>query len=112
LFCRIARDGPHVAHRTAVAVEDIHPQAPVHLLVIPERHVDTFREIDELSGGEAAMLEFVAATARDGLTTMSRSTSARRRTDDLHPHWHVLGTRDARRTLFHRRRCRSCDADP
>ena len=49
-FCRIARDGPHVARSNGfVAVEDIHPQAPVHLLVIPERHVDTFREIDEFS---------------------------------------------------------------
>ena len=42
----------------------------MHLLVIPERHVDTFRDIGEFPAREAKhMLEFVAETAREaGLT--------------------------------------------
>ena len=31
-----------------VAIRDIHPQAPVHLLVLPERHIDSFREIGDV----------------------------------------------------------------
>ena len=49
-----------------VAIRDIAPQAPTHLLVIPERHVETFRDIGELDADEAqGLLEFVADTARD-----------------------------------------------
>ena len=49
-----------------VAIRDIAPQAPTHLLVIPERHVETFRDISELDPDEAkGLLEFVADTARE-----------------------------------------------
>jgi len=38
LFCRLFREGDHVhAAEGFVAIADIAPQAPVHLLVIPER---------------------------------------------------------------------------
>ena len=38
----------------------------MHLLVIPERHVATFRDIGEFPADEAKrMLEFVAETARE-----------------------------------------------
>ena len=58
--------GDHVARDEGfVAIADINPQAPVHLLVIPERHVDTFRDVAEFPPEEAQrMLEFVAETAR------------------------------------------------
>src|SRR3954471_6768883 len=80
LFCRIYREGDHVRSAEGfVAVRDINPRAETHLLVIPERHVDTFRDIGEFSGDETkGMLEFVANTAHDaGLETIgSSSTSA------------------------------------
>ena len=68
LFCGIVRDGTYVAQTKGfVAINDIHPQAPVHLLIIPEHHVDSFREVGEFSARESKrMLEFVAETARDG----------------------------------------------
>ena len=48
-----------------LAIEDISPKADTHLLVIPERHLETFRDIGELSADESKqMLEFVADTAR------------------------------------------------
>ena len=65
LFCRLYRHGEHVAATDGfVAIRDIHPQAPVHLLVLPERHLDSFRDVGELSPEEALrMLEFVAQSA-------------------------------------------------
>ena len=53
-----------------VAINDINPQAPVHVLVLPEHHVDTFRDVGEFGAGETKrMLEFVAETAaKVGLT--------------------------------------------
>ena len=67
LFCRLVREGDHVAKTDGfVAIRDINPQAETHLLVIPERHVDTFRDISEFPADEAKrMLDFVAEVARD-----------------------------------------------
>ena len=48
-----------------VAIRDINPQAETHLLVLPARHVDSFREVGEFPPEEAKrMLDFVAETAR------------------------------------------------
>ncbi len=58
LFCVLVADGTHVhAADGFVAVEDINPKADTHLLVIPERHVDTFREIDAFPAEEAREAE-------------------------------------------------------
>ena len=96
LFCRLFREGDHVhAGDGFVAIADIAPQAPVHLLVIPERHVDTFREIEAFEPDETArMLTFVAETAeRAGLTdyrvVVNVGPSAGQTV--FHLHWHVLG---------------------
>ena len=66
LFCTLVREGEHVnAADGFVAIEDIKPKAPVHLLVLPERHVATLRDVSEFEADEAKrMLEFVADTAR------------------------------------------------
>ncbi len=98
LFCRLYREGDHVAETDGfVAIADIHPQAPVHLLVIPEHHIDTFREIDRLSAGEThRMLAFVAKTARDaGLEdyTVQVNVGPTAGQSVFHLHWHVLGHR-------------------
>jgi histidine triad (HIT) family protein len=79
------------------AVRDIAPKAPTHLLVIPERHVETFRDVAEFDGGEAKrMLEFVADTAREaGLddyrVVVNVGPGAGQTV--FHLHWHVLGGR-------------------
>ncbi len=48
LFCRIAKGEipAQVVYRTptAIAIRDINPQAPVHLLVIPLEHVETLND--------------------------------------------------------------------
>jgi histidine triad (HIT) family protein len=54
LFCSIVREGTYVRKEKGfVAIKDIHPKASVHLLVLPERHVDSFRDIGEFPAREA-----------------------------------------------------------
>jgi histidine triad (HIT) family protein len=80
-----------------VAIRDINPRADVHLLVIPERHVPTFREIGEFPADEAErMLEFVADTARaEGLEDyrVVVNVGAGGGQTIFHLHWHILGGR-------------------
>jgi histidine triad (HIT) family protein len=96
LFCRLVREGDHVATADGfVAVEDINPRADVHLLILPARHVESFREIGEFDADEAKrMLEFVAATAREaGLDDYRIVVNVGPGAGQtiFHLHWHVLG---------------------
>jgi histidine triad (HIT) family protein len=81
-----------------VAIRDIAPQAPTHLLVIPERHVDTFRDIGEFDAEESKrLLEFVADAARAaGLEDYRVVVNVGRGAGQtvFHLHWHVLGGRE------------------
>ena len=104
LFCKLVRDGDHVHSADGfVAIADIHPQAPTHLLVLPEHHVDTFRDVGELGDEEAKrMLEFVAETAeRAGLTDyrVVVNVGAGAGQTVFHLHWHILGGRPMGETL-------------
>ena len=96
LFCRLVAGGDHVhAADGFVAIRDIAPKAPVHLLVLPERHIDTFRDIGELPDEEAArMLRFVADTARvagleDYRVVVNVGPGGGQTV--FHLHWHLLG---------------------
>jgi histidine triad (HIT) family protein len=96
LFCRLVREGEHVGRADGfVAVRDIRPQAETHLLVLPERHVDTFRDVGAFPPDEAKrMLEFVAQTARTaGLEDYRVVVNVGERAGQtvFHLHWHVLG---------------------
>ena len=96
LFCTLYREGDHVDTAPGfVAIRDVNPRAPVHLLVIPERHVETFRDIGAFSGEETKrMLEFVAETAREaGLEDYQVQVNVGRGAGQtiFHLHWHVLG---------------------
>jgi len=78
-----------------VAIRDINPRADTHLLVLPERHVDTFREIGDFPEDEAKrMLEFVRDTARgaglDDYRVVVNVGEGGGQTI-FHLHWHVLG---------------------
>ena len=97
-FCKLYREGDHVnAADGFVALRDINPQAETHLLVIPERHVDTFRDVGEFPPDEARrMLEFVADTARragveDYKVVVNVGAGAGQTV--FHLHWHILGGR-------------------
>ena len=96
LFCKLVAEGGHVrAGEGFVAIEDINPKAPVHLLVLPERHVDTFRDVGQFSPEEAKrMLDFVADTARGaGLEEYQVVVNVGPGAGQtvFHLHWHILG---------------------
>jgi histidine triad (HIT) family protein len=80
-----------------VAVRDIAPKAETHLLVIPERHVDTFRDVGSFSAEESKrMLDFIAETARaQGLEDYRVLVNVGESVGQtiFHLHWHVLGGR-------------------
>ena len=95
LFCRLYREGDHVAATDGfVAVRDINPQAEAHLLVLPERHIDTFHDIAEFPPAEAKrMLDFIAeVAAREGMSDYRVVVNAGRGAGQtvFHLHWHVL----------------------
>jgi histidine triad (HIT) family protein len=98
LFCRLVAEGEHVrAAEGFVAVRDIQPLADTHLLVLPERHVDTFKDVADFGDAEAAsMLRFVADTAREAGLDDYRvlvNVGAGAGQTVFHLHWHVLGGR-------------------
>ena len=86
-----------VVHRRPgfVAIEDAAPKAPVHVLVLPERHVATFREIGAFDAGESKrMLEFVAESASEaGLDDYRVIVNVGPQAGQTvyHLHWHLLG---------------------
>ena len=82
-----------------VAIRDIAPKADTHLLVIPERHVETLRDVAAFPPEEAKrMLEFVAETAREAGLEDYRvvvNVGPGGGQTIFHLHWHVLGGRVA-----------------
>ena len=103
LFCRIAAGTvpSKILHQDddVVAFEDINPQAPVHVLVIPRKHVPSIGETD---AGDAALLSRLlmacAKIARDkGLASSGyrilTNTGLDAGQSVFHLHWHVLGGR-------------------
>jgi histidine triad (HIT) family protein len=98
LFCTLIESGDHVrATGGFVAIRDIAPAAETHLLVLPRRHVDTFREIDAFPDDEAArMLRFVAdVAAAEGLEDYRLIVNVGSGAGQtvFHLHWHVLAGR-------------------
>ena len=78
-----------------VAIRDINPQAETHLLVLPERHVESFREIAQFTAEEdKRMLDFIAeVAAKQGLTDyrVVVNVGAGAGQTIFHLHWHILG---------------------
>jgi histidine triad (HIT) family protein len=103
LFCRIiAGDIPgNIAYQDdrIIAIDDINPQAPMHLLVIPRRHIPTLNDLapdDDGLVGEmmrrAAMLARERGFDRRGFRTVFNCNAAAGQTV-FHLHLHVLGGR-------------------
>lgn len=103
IFCRIAerRAQAKIVYEddSVVAFEDANPQAPVHLLVIPRRHVPSLNEFAPEDEALVGHLFAVAAqlarqrqlTTKGYRTVVNNGSSAGQSV--YHVHVHVLGGR-------------------
>lgn len=103
LFCRIiAGQAPaRIVHQNdrVIAIDDINPQAPLHVLVMPRRHIATLNDLgagdDDLVG---EMIRCAAAIARErgvadqGYRAIFNCNRGAGQTV-YHIHLHVLGGR-------------------
>jgi histidine triad (HIT) family protein len=103
LFCRIvAGEIPSTKvyeDADLLAFEDINPQAPMHVLVVPKRHVATLNELDAADDAlVGAMVRRAAAIAKargldgPGYRTVLNCNAQAGQTV-FHVHLHVLGGR-------------------
>jgi histidine triad (HIT) family protein len=103
IFCRIVQGGipAKVIYQDehTLAFDDINPQAPVHSLIIPKRHVNSLHDLHE---ADQALLGHLLVTcnkiARDkGLSERGFRLVANTGRDGgqtvAHLHFHVLGGR-------------------
>jgi len=83
----------------AIAVRDIAPQAPLHLLIIPRRPIPTLNDLTEADAALAGKLLLIAAqlAAREGLAERGYRTvincNAEGGQTIFHLHIHLLGGR-------------------
>jgi histidine triad (HIT) family protein len=103
LFCKIVA-GEIPAKRVheddeLVAFEDIKPEAPVHVLIIPKRHISTLNDVqasdDQLVGSmmrRAALIAAERGINDSGYRTVMNCNSQAGQTV-LHIHLHLLGGR-------------------
>jgi len=101
LFCKIVRGeipSTRVAEsETMLAFRDVNPQAPVHVLVIPKKHVASLAVADDASM-LSDLLSFAASVARSegiekpGYRVVANTGPDGGQTVD-HLHLHVLGGR-------------------
>ena len=102
IFCKIlAKQAPaKIVHEdeSCVAFHDLHPQAPVHLLVIPRKHFSSTEETEQTDEPVLGHLYRVAAKLAQqyGITDGYRmvvNAGAGAGQSVFHFHMHVLGGR-------------------
>jgi len=102
LFCDIVagRIPATIVHSDdeTVAFRDVNPQAPIHVLVIPRRHVPSASAVEETTGVWTALMTAAARIARaeglgeDGYRLVINTGPAAGQSV-AHLHVHVLGGR-------------------
>lgn len=103
LFCKMAKGviRPDVVYETdrVLAFRDIHPQAKVHVLVIPKLHIPTLDDfpVDEPDLATELLKAVQEVARREGLSAEGYRTVINCRGDGgqevYHLHLHVLGGR-------------------
>jgi histidine triad (HIT) family protein len=101
LFCSIANgDSSKLVwyNDVAAAFADIHPKAPVHVLVVPKRHVENLDVLDDAELGGQMLLAVREVAASQGLKGRYRVQVNNGRPAGQvidHLHFHVLGQPDS-----------------
>jgi histidine triad (HIT) family protein len=107
VFCRIASgeipSTKVLETADLAAFRDIHPAAPVHVLIVPRKHVET---VDDLSAGDAELVGKMVLAAQDiarkegvakegyRLVINCRAAAGQ---EVFHLHLHLLGGRPMRK---------------
>lgn len=97
LFCQIAHGDKEKlvwGNEVAAAFNDIHPQAPVHILVVPKQHIDSLDHIENAQQiGELMMaVKDVAKEVGVAGAYKVRIAVGRRGGQEVdHLHVHILG---------------------
>ena len=102
LFCKIAAEEipsqKVYEDDTVLAFRDIHPQAPVHILVIPKEHIRSVSQISaENSAVVAHIFEVIAKLAKEqGMESYRVVSNIGDQAGQSvhHLHFHVLSGRD------------------
>jgi histidine triad (HIT) family protein len=105
LFCRIVRgEAPSTkVHEDdqVYAFEDLHPQAPTHVLLVPKKHIRGLKEATKEDAGIIGRLHLIAAEIarqrgiEDGYRTVL-NVGPRSGQSVFHLHVHLIGGRDLR----------------
>ena len=94
VFCKIAKGEMDTQFEKEtellVVFKDIHPQAPVHLLVVPKKHFKDITEVDDKTWKE--IKDVAVGIARNkSLTGFRLVANAGDSADVKHMHVHLLG---------------------
>lgn len=103
LFCKMVAGEiePDIVHQDdeVIAIRDINPQAPVHVLVIPREHIATLNDLTDAHGDLLARMFMVARAvatsegiAERGYRAVFNCNAGAGQTV-FHLHLHVLGGR-------------------
>ncbi len=102
IFCGIAQGkipGNFVYQDDAfMVIRDIHPQAPVHLLVIPKKHVSDFMEADEKTVSQLFSIARQMIKSQN-ITDYRLVNNGQGAAMIGHMHLHILGKVDKTRSL-------------
>ncbi len=98
IFCDIAAGRMNAdivfQDETVVAFRDINPQAPIHVLVIPKRHYESIKAVDEtLIGHLVSVANQVAADLGIASFRYVINTGNQAGQTVFHLHLHLLGGR-------------------
>lgn len=97
IFCKIINGdfGTEFVYENEhlVVFKDIHPKAPVHLLVVPRLHVQSLNELDDKNLLAELMLGVKEVTKKIGLNSyrVQINTGKDAGQEVFHLHIHVLG---------------------
>jgi histidine triad (HIT) family protein len=101
LFCKIAaaarfRRARSTRTRNSIAFHDIHPWAPVHILIVPKQHIESHAELSEAHAALAGRMMVLAPRlmrelgVSGGFRTLI-NTGRDGGQEVMHLHMHVMG---------------------
>ncbi|MBN1383967.1 MAG: histidine triad nucleotide-binding protein [Elusimicrobia bacterium] len=103
IFCKIInKDIPAkiVAETPGlIAIRDVNPQAPVHILIIPKKHIPTLNDVTKGDGSIVTDVHFLAQelAKNEGVGEkgfrLVLNTNSEAGQSVFHIHWHLLGGR-------------------